>query len=66
MKINVNGVGVLAQRPSNKLGGGIAEFIDYDAQFEQCIHIVSSSMVTHSNTSWLVGILRIECIWIVA
>ena len=30
MSIDVHSVGVLAQRPSNKLGGDIAEIVDYD------------------------------------
>ena len=37
MYIEVYSVGVLAQRPSNKSGGGIAEFVDYDVHFKQCL-----------------------------
>ena len=67
MSINVHGVGVLAQIPSNKLGECIAEFIDYDVHFKQCLHIVKFvDGYSFKHLNWLVGVLGIECLWIVA
>ena len=57
---------ILAQRPSNKLGGGFAEFIDYDFHFKQCLHLVKFvDDYTFKCLNWLVGVLGIERLWIV-
>ena len=63
----MHGVGVLEQRPSNKLGRCIAECVDYDVHFKQCLHImkfVDGYSFKHLN--WLVGVLGIERLWNVA
>ena len=36
---SIYGVGVLEQRPSNKLVGGIAELIDCGVHFKQCLNL---------------------------
>ena len=60
-------MGVLAQRPSNRLGGGIAEFVDDDVHFKQCLHFVKFvDGYTFKCLNCLVGVLGIERIWIVA
>ena len=67
MWIDVHIVGVLAHRPSNKFGGGIAEFVDYDVQLKQWLHLVKFvDGYTFKCLNWLVGVHRIACIWIVA
>ena len=58
---------MLAQRPSNKLGGDVAEFVDYDVHFKQCLYLLKFvDGYTFKCVNWLVGVLRVECIWIVA
>ena len=57
----MHGVGGFAQRPSNTLGGGIPEFIDYDVHFKQCLHLVNIvDGYTSICLNWLVGVLGIE------
>ena len=51
---------MLAQRPSNKLGGGIAEFVDYDVHFKQCLRLLKFvDGYTFKCLNWLVGVLRL-------
>ena len=60
MLINVHAVGVFAQRPSNKLGGCIAECIDYDVHFKQWLHLVKFADDTNFKClNWLVGVFGI-------
>ena len=58
---------MLAHRPSNNLGGGLAEFVDYDVHFKQCLHLLKFvNSYTFKCLNWLVGVLLVESIWIVA
>ena len=62
-----HGVGILAQRPSNKLGGCNTALIDYDVHFKHCIRLVKVvEGYTFKYLNWLVGVLGVERFWIVA
>ena len=52
---------MLAQRPSNKLGGGIAEFVDYDVPLQTVSPPFEVRRWLHFKClNWLVGVLRIR------
>ena len=43
-----------------------AEFVDYDVHFKQCLRLLKFvDGYTFKCLNWLVGVLRVECIWIV-